>query len=54
MEKKHNRYEKPLLEKMDLVGEGSAGECSTGPIADSQCNQGSVALSGCNAGSAPV
>ena len=46
MEKKHNRYEKPVLEKMDLVGEGiGAGECSTGPVASGQCEAGSVATS---------
>ncbi len=53
MEKKHNRYEKPVLEKMDLVGEGIGGsECSTGPVASGNCEAGSVA-SGCAAGNVP-
>jgi hypothetical protein len=55
MEKKHNRYEKPVLEQMDLVGEGvSPGECSTGPTASGQCEAGSVATSGCSAGNTPL
>ena len=32
MEKKHNRYEKPVLEKMDLVGEGlGSGNAALAP-----------------------
>ena len=44
MEKKHNRYEKPVLEKIDLVGEGQGGACATGPAASGECDAGSVAF----------
>ena len=49
MEKKHKRYEKPVLEKLDLVGQGQ-GECSSGPTASGACESGSVPSGQCSTG----
>ena len=54
MEKKHNRYEKPVLEKIDLVGEGQGGACAAGPAASGECDAGSVPSGQCNAGNLPL
>jgi hypothetical protein len=52
MEKKDNRYEKPTLEHLDVVGEGiSAGACNAGSGAGGACGAGASAAGGCNAGS---
>jgi hypothetical protein len=50
MEKKHKRYEKPLLEKFDVVGAGQAGECSSGSVPGGQCEDGTVTTSLCTNG----
>lgn len=65
MEKKHNRYEKPILDDLDIVGHGDA--CSpSGPAADAGCagtglaasggclTTGSSASGGCTTGDTPA
>jgi hypothetical protein len=37
--KKHERYEKPVLEKLNVVGQGT-GICLTGSDAEGQCSTG--------------
>ncbi len=48
MEKKHS-YEKPILEKLDVVGTG-AGECSNGSVPGGACESGSVPPGQCTTG----
>ncbi len=49
MEKKHDRYEKPVLEKLNVVGQG-AGECPTGSGAAGGCSTGTGPSGACNVG----
>jgi hypothetical protein len=53
MEKKNDRYEKPSLEHLDVVGEGvSPGPCTVGSQASGACNpSGANAAGGCQSGS---
>ena len=52
MEKKNDRYEKPTLEHLDVVGKGStSGPCVTGSGASGACNpSGANAAGGCTTG----
>jgi hypothetical protein len=52
MEKKNVRYEKPTLEHLDVVGQGSSsGPCAAGSGAGGACNPaGGNASGGCNTG----
>jgi hypothetical protein len=38
-EKKRGRYEKPVLEKLNVVGQGT-GQCTTGSDAEGVCSTG--------------
>ena len=53
MKEKNNKYEKPTLEHLDVVGQGvSAGPCTAGSGASGACNpSGASAAGGCGAGS---
>ena len=52
MEKKDIRYEKPTLEHLDVVGEGSSpGPCGAGSGAAGGCTSGANASGTCNTGS---
>jgi hypothetical protein len=50
MEKKQVRYEKPLLEKLDVVGQGT-GQCDMGSTAQGHCTLGGSAGGQCLTGS---
>jgi hypothetical protein len=50
MEKKQVRYEKPVLEKLDAVGQGE-GQCDFGSTAQGHCTIGGSAGGQCVTGS---
>lgn len=52
MEKKTDRYEKPTLEHLDVVGKGVAGPCGVGSGAAGACGNGNAAAGQCSTGSA--
>jgi len=51
MKEKHVRYEKPILEKLDVVGEGQFGPCTNGSITTGPCQAGGSASGQCEDGS---
>ncbi len=51
MTKKNKRYEKPILENMDVVAEGQSGSCNTnGSVAFDNCGPGGVPTLACSTG----
>jgi hypothetical protein len=54
MKKDKPRYEKPMLETLDDVGQGQTPACVTGSFVDGSCSpQGAFATHSCNTGSMP-
>lgn len=49
MEKKNDRYQKPVLDELDIVGLGDV--CSSGASADTACTTGTSATAPCGPGS---